>query len=111
AADENQQPQTDEELSATLGKHHQVYRAAVKRDEAGRLVEAQGREIANVHGQLKTGDVGAGKVQSMANGSETQATTARGNGQAKVDNFPDILIGDLGKKQDNGHIGHAWHLT
>ncbi len=88
-----------------------MHRAAVKRDEAGRFVEAQGREIANIHGQLKTGDVGAGKVQGMGDGSETQATTARGKGQAMLDNFPDIPIGDLGEKQDNGRIGHAWHLA
>jgi len=88
-----------------------VHRAAVKRDEAGRFVEAGGREIANIHGQLKTGDMGSGKVQGMGDSSETEATAARGNGQAKVDNFPDVPIGNLGEKQDDGRVGLAWHLA
>ncbi len=65
-------------MRRTLGKHHQVHRAAVKRDEAGRLVEAGGRDIADIHGQLKTGDMGTGKVQGMGDGSKAEATAARG---------------------------------
>jgi hypothetical protein len=97
-------------LSGFLREYDKVHRPAVEGDEAGGFVEAGGRDVADIYGELEARDVRAGKLQGMCKSSAAETAAAGSWGQTKVNDFPDVAAGNIREEQYDSGLGLAWYL-
>ena len=75
--------------------------------KSGGPVEAVGRVVADVDGQLEPGHVRGGQLQGVRQRGAAQAAAARGRGQAQVGHLPGVAVEGLGQEQDRRRVGLA----
>ena len=80
-------------------EHHEVNGAAVEGDKPGGFVEVGGGDIADIDGRLEAGGMATGELQALRAMAARPSPRPRARSQAKVDDFPDVAVGESERRR------------